>query len=111
MEPVLAQYDVWISGVRKDQSETRKAMDYEQPGKHGAMRFHPMLDWTNKLIFQYIKDYQLPRHPLEDAGYLSIGCEPCTMKMATLLDNDRTGRWFGLNKSECGLHTDLIQST
>lgn len=110
MEPVLAQYDVWISGVRKDQSEVRKTMDYEQPGKHGAMRFHPMLDWTNKLIYQYCKDHKLPRHPLEDAGYLSIGCEPCTMKMATLLDNDRSGRWFGLHKSECGLHTDLIQS-
>lgn len=109
MEPILAQYDVWINGVRRDQSKIRAAMQHEQPGKHGVLRFHPMLDWTSKLIHQYMKDHSLPHHPLEEQGYQSIGCEPCTMKLAAMLDTDRSGRWFGLNKTECGLHTDLIQ--
>jgi phosphoadenosine phosphosulfate reductase len=108
MEPLLHRYDVWISGVRRDQNAYRSGLSYEQPGKYDTLRYHPMLEWTNQLIFAYIKDHNLPRHPLEDAGYQSIGCEPCTMKLADMLENDRSGRWYGLNKTECGLHTDLV---
>lgn len=109
MEPILGQYDVWITGVRRDQNANRAAMDYESRGKHGILRFHPMLDWTPKQIFQYINDHNLPKHPLEDQGYLSIGCEPCTLKLSALMNSDRDGRWAGLNKTECGLHTDLVE--
>jgi phosphoadenosine phosphosulfate reductase len=110
MEPVLAQFDVWVSGVRKDQNENRSSFDYEAKGKNGSLRFHPMLDWTNQLIWQYIKEYNLPRHPLEEKGYMSIGCEPCTKSIEMMLaEDERGGRWFGLNKTECGLHTDLIE--
>ncbi len=107
LEPLLIEYDVWINGIRADQSAHRRSMAVEQRAPHGALRFHPMLDWTSKMIFDYIREFQLPRHPLEDAGYLSIGCEPCTRKID--LDNDRSGRWFGLHKTECGLHTDLVE--
>ena len=65
-----------------------------------------MLDWNDRMIYQYLREFDLPRHPLEDSGYRSIGCEPCTQKID--LENMRDGRWFGLNKTECGLHTDLI---
>lgn len=63
-----------------------------------------MLGWTSKMIYQYLKEHQLPQHPLERAGYQSIGCEPCTIKH----DLNRGGRWFGMNKTECGLHTELV---
>ncbi|MEN8188148.1 MAG: phosphoadenylyl-sulfate reductase [Bacteroidota bacterium] len=105
METILAEYDIWINGVRADQNTNRKNMKIEQDGAFNCKRFHPILDWNSKMIYDYAKKYNLPKHPLEEQGYLSIGCEPCTRKMD--LTNDRSGRWFGLNKTECGLHTDL----
>lgn len=109
MEPILAAHDVWINGVRADQSAVRKAMKIEQPAPYDSLRFHPMLDWDNKQIFAYIKEHNLPRHPMDARGYLSIGCEPCTRKMDPEMQ-EREARWFGLNKVECGLHTDLIKN-
>jgi phosphoadenosine phosphosulfate reductase len=105
MEPVLGEYDIWINGIRADQNANRKSMKTEQASGRGSVRFHPILDWSMKMIYDYIREYNLPKHPLEEKGYLSIGCEPCTRKID--LNNDRSGRWYGLNKTECGLHTDL----
>ncbi len=107
MEKVLASYDVWINGVRADQSAIRSAMKVEQPAPFDTIRYHPVLDWDKKKIFRYIKEFDLPRHPMDSNGYMSIGCEPCTRKM-DLEMQEREARWFGLNKVECGLHTDLI---
>lgn len=107
MDAILLAHDVWINGVRADQSSTRAAMKVEQPAKHGCTRFHPMLDWNSKMIWEYQKEYDLPRHPLEAKGYFSIGCEPCTRKLDPEMQ-EREARWFGMNKVECGLHTDLI---
>ena len=59
------------------------------------------------MIADYQKEYKLPFHPLEAKGYLSIGCEPCTRKFDPEI-SEREARWFGLNKTECGLHTDLV---
>jgi phosphoadenosine phosphosulfate reductase len=107
MDAILMSHDVWINGVRADQSAVRAAMKVEQPAKHGCTRFHPMLDWNSKMIWEYQKEYALPRHPLEEKGFMSIGCEPCTRKLDPEMQ-EREARWFGLNKIECGLHTDLI---
>jgi phosphoadenosine phosphosulfate reductase len=107
MDAILLAHDVWINGVRADQSATRAAMKVEQPAKHGCTRFHPMLDWNSKMIWQYQKEYDLPKHPLEEKGFVSIGCEPCTRRLDPEMQ-EREARWFGLNKVECGLHTDLI---
>ncbi len=106
MEPILASHDIWINGVRADQSAVRKSMKEEQPSKFGCTRYHPMLKWDAKMIHAYRKEHNLPAHPLEKEGYLSIGCAPCTRKYIDTAD-ERTGRWYGLNKTECGLHTDL----
>lgn len=106
LEPILMKYDVWITGVRRDQNNNRKQMDYEAKGPHNTVRFHPMLDWTSKMIWEYRKVFNLPSHPLEAQGYLSIGCQPCTQKF---IGDERSGRWKGQNKNECGLHTDLIK--
>jgi phosphoadenosine phosphosulfate reductase len=107
LEPILAEHDVWINGVRADQSSVRKSFKEEEASPHDVIRFHPMLDWNTKSIELYIKENNLPRHPLEAKGYFSIGCEPCTRKF-DLEWNAREGRWFGLKKTECGLNTDLI---
>ena len=107
LEPILAEHDVWINGVRADQSNVRKSFKEEEKAPHGVIRLHPMLDWNTRSIEKYIKEHQLPRHPLEEKGYFSIGCEPCTRKF-DLEWNAREGRWFGLKKTECGLNTDLV---
>ncbi len=108
LEPVLYEHDIWINGVRADQTETRSKMQIEQEAKNNVTRFHPMLDWTKQEIYKYIKEYSLPHHPLDEKGYVSIGCEPCTRKISIGQD-ERTVRWFGLNKTECGLNTDLVK--
>ena len=101
LAPVQAQYDVWITGVRKDQNSNRATFQYEVKGSNGVLRFHPMLEWTNKMIWDYRQEHQLPAHPLEEQGYLSVGCEPCTQRYS---GEGRDGRWAGMKKTECGLH-------
>ncbi len=108
LDSVLQKFDVWINGVRADQSAVRKAMKTEQPAPHNTLRFHPMLDWTKQEIFRYLKEHKIPHHPLDAQGYASIGCEPCTRKM--VIGDERAARWFGMNKTECGLNTDLAKS-
>ncbi len=108
LEPVLAEKDVWITGVRRDQSENRESMQAEEEAPQNTVRYHPMLGFDKRMIVQYLKSHNLPRHPLGLKGYVSIGCEPCTKKVSTdELDSERDGRWSGLNKTECGLHTEL----
>ena len=106
LEPILAAHDIWITGVRADQSSERKQMTQEMHVDDSTLRYHPMLYWTPKMIHEYRMTHDLPEHPLEDQGYVSIGCEPCTVKY---LDENRHGRWKGMKKEECGLHTELIR--
>lgn len=106
---VLQAYDVWINGVRSDQSAVRSAMKQEQKAPHDTVRFHPMLNWSAKMVYDYLKEHNLPKHPLEHSGYISIGCEPCTRRLDPEMQ-EREARWYGLNKTECGLHTELISS-
>lgn len=107
LEPYLMQYDVWITGVRANQSLERKNMKTEQEAPFNTLRFHPLLDWSQKQIYEYQKKYNLPEHPLDKEGYQSIGCAPCTRKFD--VNDERNARWFGQNKTECGLHKDLIK--
>ena len=107
MDAALRSHDVWINGVRADQSAVRAAMKIEQPAPYNTLRFHPMLDWNAKMIWEYQKEYKLPTHPLEAKGYVSIGCEPCTRKLDPGMQ-EREARWYGLKKVECGLHTELV---
>lgn len=106
LEPILHEYDAWINGVRADQSSARAKLEKKQTSKHGCVRYHPMLHWNSKMIYDYRQLYSLPEHPLEAKGYLTVGCQPCTSKY-TPGDNERNARWFGMNKSECGLNTIL----
>lgn len=108
LNQLLHSYDIWINGVRADQSATRKQMKVVQEAPHGTFRLHPMLDWSSKQVYKYQRKYKLPEHPLDSQGYMSIGCAPCTRKLDIEMQ-EREARWFGLAKSECGLHTDLIK--
>ena len=109
MEQVLMCHDVWINGIRAEQNSYRGALKIEEDAKHNVIRFHPLIGWTNRDIFAYRKEHNLPEHPLEAKGYFSIGCEPCTRKV-DLEMQEREARWFGLNKTECGLNTDLVDN-
>lgn len=106
LEPILMEYDVWINGVRADQNANRKNMKEFQDAAYSTVRYHPILQWKSRDVYQYIADNKLPSHPMEKKGYLSIGCEPCTRKFVDG-GNERNARWFGMNKTECGLHTEL----
>ena len=99
VDRLLPQFDVWISGVRKDQTKNRAAMKHLEPGRENCLRFHPLLSWSHEEVERYSAENNLPRHPLESQGYTSIGCQPCTVKTLA-----RQGRWSGLRKTECGLH-------
>lgn len=107
LENILRSNDIWITGIRGDQNEIRKSFKVEQEAPFGVMRFHPLLNWSSKEIYYYRKKHNLPIHPLEEKGYLSIGCEPCTRRLDPEMQ-EREARWFGQNKTECGLHTELI---
>lgn len=107
MQPLLDRFDIWVNGVRADQNANRRNLSEFEQTPQGGRRYHPMLDWTKQEIWQYIAEMKLPRHPLDDKGYVSIGCEPCTVKPS--LDDERDGRWLGQHKTECGLHTELVK--
>lgn len=95
----------WISGVRRDQAETRRSIKaVEWDDKFGLAKVSPLVGWTEKDVWKYIVENNVPYNPLHDGGYPSIGCVPCTRPVA-LGDDPRSGRWQGFDKTECGLHT------
>jgi len=106
MQRVLEDFDVWINGVRAGQSSVRNSFAEWQTLGDGKFRYHPLLDLDNRAVHQYIKHFELPFHPLHNKGLQSIGCEPCT-QIVPITSSERDGRWMGLNKTECGLHTEI----
>lgn len=107
LDRIISQYDIWINGVRSDQSPERSNLSEYENTKHKCLRYHPILNWTAKDVYYYNKVFDLPAHPLEVEGYASIGCEPCTARVSVEGDI-RNSRWSGMTKTECGLNTDLI---
>jgi len=97
----------WMTGIRREQSSTRKCTPYVQKDHLGLMKLCPIADWTAKDVHYYLLENDLPYHPLRAQGYLSIGCSPeedyCTRKVKAGEDA-RAGRWAGFDKTECGLH-------
>ena len=75
-----------------------------KPLLNSIIKINPLADWNFKKITNYIKKYKLPEHPLVEKGYKSIGCVPCTSKIAED-DSHRSGRWKNLKKNECGIHS------
>ncbi len=105
----LMNLDGWITGLRRDQFSTRAATKkVEIDSSHGGIiKVNPLADWSFEMVWDYIKENNIPYNRLHDAGYPSIGCEPCTRAVGQGED-PRSGRWWWENASnkECGLHAD-----
>jgi len=102
----VANYDVWFTGLRREQSPTRANLqpldNFRLPSGKELTKVSPLALWTNREVWAYLKEYDIPVLPLYDQGYTSIGCEPCTTPPASA-DDLRSGRWGG-HKLECGIH-------
>jgi phosphoadenosine phosphosulfate reductase len=104
LKRALAGYDGWIAALRRDQSPSRANIGVvEWNTRHGLVKIHPLAAWTRRDVWDYIIRHKLPYHPLYDDGYASIGCEPCTRRVAAGA-HERSGRWEGKGKLECGIH-------
>ena len=100
LRETLSQVDGWIVGVRRDQAPTRAGTPkIGWDDKHGIWKAAPLADWSERDVWRYIHENDLPYNPLHDRGYASIGCTHCTVPAA-----DRSGRWADSDKLECGLH-------
>jgi len=105
-EKALKDYQAWITGIRRNQADTRKDRPFVAQDREPLVKVSPVLNWTSKMFWDYAKQYDLPYHPLWEKGYLSIGCSPETCTRPVQLGEDpRAGRWAGKNKIECGIHT------
>lgn len=94
----------WITGIRREQAATRaNARVVEWDNKFSLVKVNPLVKWTNKDVWNYIYKNDVPYNVLHDKGYLSIGCESCTRPVKPGED-ERSGRWTGFQKTECGLH-------
>ena len=94
--------DAWISGRKAFQSVTRQNLPRFEV-EDGRLKINPLGDWTKDDLEAYFAAHDLPRHPLEAQGYLSVGCQPCTSPVLPGED-PRAGRWRGWDKTECGIH-------
>jgi phosphoadenosine phosphosulfate reductase len=103
LEAALAPFDAWITGRRRHQATTRARMSRFETDQAGRIKLNPLADWSSGDVEAYRARHALPRHPLVDRGYASIGCAPCTTPVAAGED-PRAGRWRHLDKTECGLH-------
>jgi phosphoadenosine phosphosulfate reductase len=95
----------WVTGVRRIEAPSRAdAPIVSWDDKHDLVKINPLVAWSDEDVEGYQVEYDLPRNPLVAQGYPSIGCAPCTRKVAPGED-PRAGRWSGNDKTECGIHT------
>lgn len=99
----LRPYDAWISGIRRDQSDTRADTSvFQWSGRHKLLKINPLAHWTERDVWAYISAHDVPYNKLLDQGYSSLGCAPCTRPSSAA--DSRAGRWVGFAKTECGIH-------
>ncbi len=102
----LANLDATITGRKGFQSATRAGLarfEIDKADTQGRLKINPLADWNSAILTAYFAEHDLPAHPLVAEGYPSIGCSPCTSKVAPGED-PRAGRWRGWEKIECGIH-------
>lgn len=107
MQQALRGLDAWISGIRRDQTPERARAQVIELLPEGQVKINPLAGWTREDIWRTIHQHNLPVHPLLAQGYMSIGCAPCTVPVFG--GDERAGRWAGMGKTECGLHTNALQ--
>lgn len=112
LQQKLASLDVWITGMRRQQSDTRSAIKIIEVYKFDVLRdrhiikLNPMANWSREAVHAFLQKHHIPTNELLEKGYRSIGCLPCTHPVSEGED-ERAGRWTGFDKSECGIHTFL----
>ncbi len=105
LEEALSGFDAWISGRKRYQGGARTALPLFETAA-GRIKVNPLAGWSFDAVEAAFATYELPRHPLEEDGFLSVGCMPCTTRIAEGADR-RAGRWAGMGKTECGIHVPL----
>ena len=98
LDLIKPNYHVWVSSLMRWQTDHRAGLDIFEE-RRGMLKFNPMIDVTREQRDAYIREHDLPFHPLVAQGYSSIGCSHCTVR-----GDGRSGRWAGKPKTECGLH-------
>src|SRR6185312_5547246 len=104
LQQALEGADGWITGIRREQGPTRaESLPIERDEKRDLWKYNPLAHWTDKDLWRRIHERELPYNTLHDQGYESIGCAPCTQPGA-----GREGRWAGTDKTECGIHVEVV---
>ena len=104
LRQALDGFAAWITGLRRDQSPSRASTAiFSRDARTGLIKIAPFANWSEKMVWTYIRTHDLPYNRLHDIGYPSIGCWTCT-KAVTSDANSRAGRWSNRSKSECGIH-------
>lgn len=111
MDEVLTGADVWVTGLRRGQSETRAALRVmEWDWKFQLIKFNPLVSWDRQQVWEYVQSHNVPYNELHERGYPTVGCTHCTRPVegSQIGEYTRAGRWTGTTKTECGLHGDGI---
>jgi phosphoadenosine phosphosulfate reductase len=104
LERALDGAEGWITGIRREHGPTRADAELiERDETRGLWKYNPLTHWTDKDLWRRIHERDLPYNPLHDQGYESIGCATCTQP-----GSGREGRWAGTDKTECGIHVELV---
>ena len=103
LDRALGDFDAWITGRKRFHGGARLRLPEEEQVE-GKVKFNPLASWTKVELDAYAAEHDLPPHPLTPYGYTSVGCWPCTQPVEAGEDA-RAGRWSGLDKTECGIHT------
>jgi phosphoadenosine phosphosulfate reductase len=103
LDAALEGFEAWITGRKRAQGGTRAQLNMVDTGPDGRTTVNPLAFWDDARIEAYFVRHRLPRHPLQAEGYTSIGCATCTARPIAGEDK-RSGRWAGLDKTECGIH-------
>lgn len=113
LQKVLKGKEAWITGRRKDESKNRADIQaVEDDPVYGLKKYNPMRNWTEKDVWAYIRDHDLPYNALHDQFYVSIGCDCCT-RAISMGEDPRSGRWWWENEDslvECGLHVSSLKA-
>ena len=104
LDRALLGKSAWMSGLRRSEADTRVKAPLVARDLRGLIKVNPIAMWSDEDVAGYIADHDVPVNPLTAQGYPSIGCMPCTTPVAPGED-PRAGRWRGLDKTECGLHS------
>ncbi len=102
LETALAGFDAWITGRKRYQGGEREALETIE-AVDGRVKINPLARWSREDVEAYLADHGLPRHPLAEQGFASIGCRTCTHRIEAG-EKPRAGRWAGREKTECGIH-------